>query len=74
MYGAKAIQIAKVAYDTWNKTKATLEKVSPKLEKAVMTIADDNSVALDDLDVPGEYQTEEFRKLVLSLSKNPLVA
>ncbi len=72
MYGAKAIQISKVAKDTWG-VKAT-EKQEAVLQKAIHEIADNNSVSLDDLNLPAALKHEEFRRLVISLADNPLAA
>lgn len=73
MYGAKAQQIAKVAIDTWGKS-AMSEKTRDKLVEAIMEIAADNKVEIGTLDLPKEFQTEEFKKLVLSLANNPLAS
>ena len=72
MYGAKATQIAKVAGDVWGVKPS--EKQAVILNDAITAIDADNSVALDTLNLPPALKTEEFRRLVISLAKNPLVA
>lgn len=78
MYGAKAVQIAKIAKETWQvqAPPATDTGAQDKaIQDAIFAIDKNNDIALTELkDIPQALQTEEFIRLVIALADCPLVS
>jgi hypothetical protein len=78
MYGAKAEQIAKVAFATWAPSNSKFESWRERIVAGVHKVCEDQTTTKDDLDeiegFPATLKTDQFVKLARALAVNPLVA
>lgn len=78
MYGAKALQIAKVAFDTWAPGRTPTDKARAAVETAVFAVVQDPAATVATLgaisNFPAPLKHGEFIALARSLADNPLAA